>query len=476
MKPVASIFGKTTRRKAVRATTDWPLPHQLIGLEIEAENGDGVVLPHDVGPTWTMHRDGSLRNGQEYTLATPLRGTALAEAIALIFSEGKFTRSVTGSTHIHVDMMEPETTQDVVKALVLMLYALEPALFAIGDRGREFCGYTNKLSSAPDELMASVLNSTDDQPTMLVRFCKDEFRAGRYYGINILALAKYGSVEFRYFPTATSADELTSWVSLTMCFKKAATEVGGVAGVMRVFENPELYDTFLAQYFGPWYDVFRQEVPQHMARSAVHKALAVASSYQASGGDRFDNRAITENKLIAAKFYKKKAAPQPQLNVRVLSPAQPAPSANEAMIGTVLVTTGGIYISDGHNWQSPPYDSPPLLHRARAQQIVDAMTVYGPNLVAAAESAGYAPRTINTVRSRYIECMNWVCRNNGVLAPTIPFSAEQSVPAPHPMWDNSFDTARIPAAMPRVRARNTVGYPSLDDLVPSTSNNDEDSL
>lgn len=358
-KSVASIFGKKARKDLEAVTTNWPLPNQLIGIEIEAETGPNTVHPELLAPYWTRHRDGSLiTNGaQEYVLAVPLKGKALSEAIANIFDGTRLERSTTGSTHIHLDMTEESTTQEVVQVLVLMIFALESAVFALSDKGREWCGYTNKLMSAPDMLIAAVLNDTEDNDFAdLRRVCQDMHNIGRYYGLNLLALAKYGSLEFRYFPTCISEDELTSWVSLVQCFKKAAIAVGTSEQLYRTFENQDLYDVFVSTYFGPWREVFLSEVPQFTAISNLRKALTIAEASKIKDSI-FDERAITENKAFS-KFVKNKKKTVPSFQYDVIAPGSSrVAEAFERPSGYTIVTVDDMYMSDGRSWIRCPWSS-----------------------------------------------------------------------------------------------------------------------
>lgn len=387
MKDLATFFGKTPRKRYNYESVGWVLPHQLIGIEIEVENHKGVLFPTETFPYWRQERDGSLRNGVEFVLEKPLKGDPLREAIHMIFAGSRFTRSTTGSTHIHVDMFEEGVTQETVKALVLLIYALEPAIFAIADKGREWCGYTNKLASGPDELVASVLNSTDNDYQELLSLCNNNYQTGRYYGANLLALAKYGSIEFRYFPTCVSAAELTDWVQLVQSFKKAAIEIGGVAGVNRVFSSVEQYNAFIKAYFGPWQEKFFEEVPQFTAMQSFHKALGVASSYAIGRNtpiEPFNEEAVLGNPVLMAKFANKKAKPVAPARFLYDSSryqlGHDQPHAADHPAGTVMQSGSNTYIGDGSMWRSIPsshVDRMPMTPRRAALRAMQDVAARG---------------------------------------------------------------------------------------------------
>src|SRR5690606_33589053 len=113
MRNVAQVLGRQPRKKLVFDKIAWPNNDQLIGLEIEVDSvgNKRVKFPDlDYSTAWRKTNDGSLRNGYEYVLRNPLAGDALSEAIHEFFvSEPVIHRTSTGSTHIHIDMMEENT-------------------------------------------------------------------------------------------------------------------------------------------------------------------------------------------------------------------------------------------------------------------------------------------------------------------------------------------------------------------------------
>lgn len=302
MKSVSSIFGRPNRQIPVLVQRDWTLNKCLMGVEIEVESLDGVVIPENSVPGWNRKTDGSLRNGYEFVLQSPMAGNDLATAVRAVFERSNFKRSMTGSTHIHMDMMEEEVTPSVVQTIVLMLFVLEPAIFAIADPGREWCGYTNKLVSAPPVLLSAVMNMNDDNVADFLSLCRGEMPVGRYYGLNLMALSKFGSLEFRYFPTATSEDELVDWVNLVQSFKLAAMRIGNINELIKILTNRDLYMQFLDDYFPKWKDTFLHEVPERAAQAASYKALALATTYHIEP-ESYDANVILNSKMLR-KFAK----------------------------------------------------------------------------------------------------------------------------------------------------------------------------
>lgn len=297
---IASIVGRRDWTPAHAPTMQWtfPLPEQYVGVELEVDrdssNIDSTVFPDDrlLGFTWQRKSDGSLASGYEYVLRSPLAGKPLADAVFKLFSGGtKVYRTYTGSTHIHLDMTDGVPVE-ALRVLLLMTYAFEPYMYAVGDITRQWCGYANRLVAAPSDVLEVILGSDD-----LRNFNRAVEDAGRYYGLNLCALSKYGSVEFRYFPTAESPEELLSWINLCQKFKKAAVEIGTVDKLLEMMKSKDSYNDMLDTYFGSDADGMRKECPYSRVRSLMQKALIIArttgrepSSYRMSIiGDRFSN-------------------------------------------------------------------------------------------------------------------------------------------------------------------------------------------
>lgn len=297
---IASIVGRRDWTPAHASTVQWtfPLPEQYVGVELEVDrdssNVDSTVFPDDrlLGFTWQRKSDGSLASGYEYVLRSPLAGQPLADAVFKLFSGGtKVYRTYTGSTHIHLDMTDGVPVE-ALRVLLLMTYAFEPYMYAVGDITRQWCGYANRLVAAPSDVLEAILGSDD-----LRNFNRAVEDAGRYYGLNLCALSKYGSVEFRYFPTAESPEELLSWINLCQKFKKAAVEIGTVDKLLEMMKSKESYNDMLDTYFDSDADGMRKECPYSRVRSLMQKALIIArtagrepSSYRMTIiGDRFRN-------------------------------------------------------------------------------------------------------------------------------------------------------------------------------------------
>lgn len=214
------------------ASDVWPLPMQVAGVELELEG-----LSEDAQDTlteategyWSVHGDGSLRNGGiEFVLISPMMGKELSEAISVFFRSNVRlgTPSSRASTHVHLNMLQPEDTIEVLRNLCSFYYAIEDALYTCISESRKWAVYASPMSSNfPYEV--AMLFSEELDRNLWLRYLeqtgKTDYNNGRHYGFNLKAMRKYGTVEFRHFPAVTSEQELRDWINLCMEIKKVAS-------------------------------------------------------------------------------------------------------------------------------------------------------------------------------------------------------------------------------------------------------------
>lgn len=277
MSTVADFLGKK-QAKSRYPKYQLPLASTLCGIELEVDDpqdNEGIIHPTCISPTWKQVHDGSLSNGYEYVLNAPLAGKQLTNAIYQLFDHGtRTTRTFTGSTHIHVNVIDG-MRMNQLKNLVLLCYYFEDMLYGVGDYTRKWCGYANPMASIPVATMKDIFALND-----LYNFNYALDRAGRYYGLNLKAMDKFGSVEFRYFPTATSAEELLSWLKLTQLFKKAALESGTPAKLVDVLSTEEGVASFMAKYFSDYKDSWHYAGSFGDIQKRVYKSMIITEAAQ----------------------------------------------------------------------------------------------------------------------------------------------------------------------------------------------------
>ena len=297
MTSVVERFGITSRPQRRTATElQFVLPTRHMGVEIEVEQNSDSILPgRSQLAWWETKSDGSLLRGREYVLRNPEMGNNLGLAVEEIFSAGRFYPAATSSTHIHLDAREQTVTPDVMQVLFSLVYCMEPILFHIGDASRKWCGYTHSMRDLPTGVVSSVIRS--DGTFDLDAFANHVTSTSRYYGFNLNALSKYGSIEFRYFPTAESAEQLAGWINLVQSFAKAAEEIGSLTSLQKMLATEELYEEMLATWFAPYVS----SIKACMSYKEVKLALAEVSSV-AKGSERVQ-RSFSADKMLAKHPY-----------------------------------------------------------------------------------------------------------------------------------------------------------------------------
>ena len=346
MSTVAKLVRRPVRIRREPIHHDWPMPDTLMGIELEAESGNGASFDQTPPNGWNAHRDGSLVSGVEFTLSQPLAGSELRTAINEVFRGNTFTRSMTGSTHIHMDMLSEDTTEEVLRVMVLLVYCLESMLYAVGDAGREWCGFANRLRSGPDNVVSVVLADELEWNSFNRNYHRNNSQFGRYYGLNMAALLDYGSLEFRYFPTATSEEEMIKWVELVQLFKKAAIALGTVDNLRDIMTSEDRFNTFLQENFGKFAYLFPSLESFHTVRSDFQKALITAKVSREK--KTFDGRKVFGTGKYS-KFVKK--LPSPTASITLYGrDSNSIPNVHEQEVGNLLIYNQGLYVALHGEW------------------------------------------------------------------------------------------------------------------------------
>lgn len=286
---LASVVGKSNRLKLDKMEVVLPLPERLMGIEIEVERvPEAIIVTRPCPAGWAVVSDGSLRDGVEYKLSAPLAGASLAGAIESMFQNNKFFRRHTSSCHIHVDILEEEVTEETLQSLFLLAFMTEEVLYQVGDSGRKWCGFTNTLTSLADSQVAALTLGQEEYNKRYAVYSHnrrdydyftDHLQSGsRYIGLNVQAMYKYGSIEFRYFPTPESKDELYNWVRIVQSYMKAAQSLDGLEAVKAMMGTEESYKSFIEEFFSEWKHMFFNHADYNSSKTKLTYALTLADS------------------------------------------------------------------------------------------------------------------------------------------------------------------------------------------------------
>lgn len=243
-----------------------PLSKGVFGVEIECEGKNLNLINTD---TWITERDGSLRGdfpscSSEYVMRKPVTALRLNKAIDELINHqknAKFSFSFRTSVHVHINVQE--YTEDELLAFIYACLILEEPLM-------NFCGETRKgnrfcLRMKDAEGYDRTLNSIFQYGWRAIRELNGD--AIRYSAINIHALKKYGSVEFRGMRGNMDRAVLIPWCHTLLNIRNVATKLGSPIAVYNEFIKKG-NEEFAKQMMGKYFDKFNYpELDRDMANS-----------------------------------------------------------------------------------------------------------------------------------------------------------------------------------------------------------------
>lgn len=192
----------------------------LIGVEHELEGARGTDFEQNFS-AWNAIRDGSLRDsGIEYVLKAPLAGEALSEAINLLGGYVGGRRNICvnerTSTHIHMDARDMTPRQLLTFCVVYTTF--EQAIFSMCDASRienNFCVPVRKNAGVIHRL--SQLSKNIDSSRAVENLASDNYR---YAALNMAALRRFGSLEFRMRESLIDPSALKDWINIFLSIKE----------------------------------------------------------------------------------------------------------------------------------------------------------------------------------------------------------------------------------------------------------------
>lgn len=183
-----------------------------VGIEIECE-GHGLTPVNSA--YWRTEQDGSLRGEYphecaEFVLKKPIHEKSVKPAIDQLIEAQKdavLNFSYRTSVHIHVNCLDMNATQLLTFAYAYLLFEI-PLLNYCGDerKGNRFC---LRLRDAEKQLRPLSWMITEGFRSIGL-IDPNEYR---YAAMNLAALPKYGSVEFRSMRGNLEKEVLTTWVT-----------------------------------------------------------------------------------------------------------------------------------------------------------------------------------------------------------------------------------------------------------------------
>lgn len=222
----------------------------LVGVEVELEGENLNRLIEHRYKYWSLHREGSIRNGVELVFIEPLGGVDVPRALREL--EGSFKihevvpyQSPRASLHVHIDVREMTALQ--VRNVLLLYVILERVLFKVCGEDR----YNNTFCSS-SEFHDDVLLPLGTEGKELWRALR---RCGnnRYLGINLGAIYRFGSVEFRGHRSAWESEVILNWINILLSIKQYALSNDFDFSTISLTVSEVGYEDFLRGVFGEYY-------------------------------------------------------------------------------------------------------------------------------------------------------------------------------------------------------------------------------
>lgn len=186
-----------------------------VGVEIEVE--DAYHMYDRDYNHWDTYEDGSLRGegAGEFVFNCPKSGREIELALQElrdIYEEAPWDVGARCSTHVHIDMTDLHTHQ--VCWAMAAYYVYEHTLFGMVGRHRSLSNYcipARKLGQ-----YAKVLHN-------VARGKLPHRDNDRYAALNVAALCKFGTLEFRHRPSCTNPYDLVDWIKVGIDLKTWAS-------------------------------------------------------------------------------------------------------------------------------------------------------------------------------------------------------------------------------------------------------------
>jgi len=205
------------------------VPEGDVGIEIEME---GDNLYHNI-KGWHIDNDGSLREeSAEYVLKKPLSIEEVKKYLMNLYdglnnAGAELRPSVRTGVHVHINCGRISITQ-LYNFIVLYLTLENVLVHWCGEEreGNLFC-----LRASDAEYILHKLKSAVKEKMFRGMFGEDV----RYASMNLAALEKYGSLEFRSMRAVTDPEPIIQWASTLLNLRQEAEK----------YENPvEIIESF----------------------------------------------------------------------------------------------------------------------------------------------------------------------------------------------------------------------------------------
>lgn len=239
-----------------------------VGIEIECEGRNLVVIDEENSKYWKTVPDGSLRGvfpeqSAEWVMRSPVKQkdvkAALTELVA-VQKNATFAFSYRTSVHVHINVQDLTELQ-LLNMVYLYLLLEEPLMNYCGKerKGNRFCLRLADAEAMLESITKWVANSFESIRTLP--------EGQRYSAINLASLRKYGSVEFRGMRGTLDQGVIQNWVNILVSIREFAKTAKSPQEIYEAFCNMGAKE-FAKTLFGDLYPIFEYpRMEQEMCRS-----------------------------------------------------------------------------------------------------------------------------------------------------------------------------------------------------------------
>lgn len=281
------------------------------GIEIETE---GKNLPSVNTQGWRSEKDGSLRGeSYEYVLDKPLPRDEIRKALDYLAkrtAKAELDFSFRTSVHVHMNVTDCEH-EHILNIIYTYLLIEEPLLNYCGRtrKGNRFCLRLQDADGLVDTIRFLFQSN-------LKGFFNIRHDSIRYASINLEAITKYGSLEFRAMRGTMDVDVIDTWVealSRIKAFAKQYKTPLEIATLYRTNSSREFCTLVLGDLFKE-FDYLRIE--RDMARS-FSLSLDLPYSYKPAKEAKLVPREVLRNLEVNFDLRPEVEAPR----IRMAEPA-----------------------------------------------------------------------------------------------------------------------------------------------------------
>lgn len=272
-----SLYDYTVSRTFGNST-----PRGEIGLEIEVEgrNLPGVMnrngeIPHILDKTWTLHQDGSLRNlheedqAIEYVLSKPLGRGDFVAALAQFEDKWKAAGATSYNsyrTSVHVHLNVCDWSWRTVWSFLTTYFILEEALVSFADGGtkarvgNKFC-----LRASDSDAIITTLSGLGRRDFSAPNLSDRDLKYG---AVNVAALQRYGSLEFRSLRGTVDTGLIQTWTNILLAIKDYSSKYDNPTDIITEFSEMTPM-VWAERVLGPEFLGFLQQAQPNIEQTLV---------------------------------------------------------------------------------------------------------------------------------------------------------------------------------------------------------------